>query len=83
MIDLKKPLTTGQIASALCVSTRTVGKWIDRGDLAGYALPGGHHRRVPVHQLLDFMREHEMPLELLRGLIDQEATACPTPHSVA
>jgi len=83
MFTFDRPLTTGQIASALCVSSRTVSKWIDRGDLPGYTLPPGNHRRVPVPDLLAFMRRHDMPLELLRGLTDQEAHACPTPLSVA
>jgi hypothetical protein len=32
-------LTTGQIGKAFGVSPRTVGKWIDRGELPGFYLP--------------------------------------------
>ena len=37
-------LTTGQIARELGVSARTVGLWIDRGQLRGIRLPSVGHR---------------------------------------
>lgn len=39
-----EPLTIGQVAAALRVSTRTVGRMLDRGDLP--SVPVGKRRRV-------------------------------------
>ncbi len=39
-------LSPGRIAKICNVAPRTVCKWIDRGILKGYRMPGGLHRRV-------------------------------------
>jgi len=59
--------TTGEVAKICCVAPRTVAKWIDSGLLRGYRLPGSQDRRVPVENLIRFLRERGMPL---RGLED-------------
>jgi two-component system response regulator VicR len=55
-------LTTGQAARLCGVHFRTVLRWIDRGLLHAYQLPGarGDHR-VPVHELRRFMAENGIP----------------------
>ncbi len=56
-------LTTGQVARICKVAPRTVSKWFDRGQLQGYKIPGSRDRRIPVRQLLSFMKEHGMPTD--------------------
>jgi two-component system response regulator RpaA len=63
----KDVFTTGDIAKICRVVPRTVSKWIDAGHLKGYRLPGSNDRRVPVENLVRFLRERGMPL---RGLED-------------
>ncbi len=57
-----KVLTTGQIARICNVAPRTVSKWFDMGQLRGYRIPGSRDRRVPLDQLLRFLKAHNMPL---------------------
>lgn len=59
----KKVLTTGQVARICRVAPRTVSKWFDSGALRGYRIPGSKDRRIPVEQLVRFMRAHGMPLD--------------------
>ena len=54
-------LTTGDVARICNVATRTAGKWIDEGALAGYRIPCGKDRRIPVKELKRFMKEHKIP----------------------
>ena len=56
-------LTTGQVARICKVAPRTVSKWFDRGQLQGYKIPGSRDRRIPVRQLISFMKEHGMPTD--------------------
>ncbi len=59
----KDVLTTGEVAKICKVAPRTVSKWFDSGKLRGYRIPGSKDRRIPVQQLVRFMRAHNMPLE--------------------
>lgn len=63
----KEVLTTGDVARICHVAPRTVTKWFDTGKLRGYRIPGSRDRRIPVDQLLAFMRAYEIPLESLDG----------------
>lgn len=54
--------TTGDIAKICRVSTRTVSMWYDKGLLKGYQIPGSRDRRILKSNLLDFLRENDMPL---------------------
>lgn len=58
----KKVFTTGQIARLCKVAQRTVAKWFDSGRLRGYRIPGSQDRRIPREHLIQFMKEHGMPL---------------------
>ncbi|MCG3125600.1 MAG: hypothetical protein CHACPFDD_00425 [Phycisphaerae bacterium] len=60
-------LTTGQVARICRVAPRTVSKWFDRGQLQGYKIPGSRDRRIPVKQLLQFMKEHGIPTDALEA----------------
>ena len=56
-------LTTGEVARICRVAPRTVSKWVDTGKLRGYRIPGSRDRRIPLTQLIAFMRVHDIPLE--------------------
>ncbi len=58
----KEVLTTGDVAKICDVAPRTVSKWFDSGQLRGYRIPGSKDRRIPLQQLVRFMRAHGIPL---------------------
>lgn len=58
----KDVLTTGEVAKICNVAPRTVSKWFDSGALPGYRIPGSKDRRIPLNQLIRFMKQHGMPL---------------------
>lgn len=58
----KRTYTTGDIADICDVWPRTVTKWIDKGILPAYRLPGGLDRRVRREHLIPFLRDHGMSL---------------------
>lgn len=62
MTNGKDVLTTGQVAKLCSVAPRTVSKWFDSGQLRGYRIPGSRDRRIPLSQLITFMRANGMPL---------------------
>jgi excisionase family DNA binding protein len=59
----KDVLTTGEVAKICNVAPRTVSKWFDSGALPGYRIPGSKDRRIPLNQLIKFMKAHGMPLD--------------------
>lgn len=59
----KDVLTTGEVAKICNVAPRTVSKWFDTGVLKGYRIPGSKDRRIPVSQLMRFMKEHGIPFD--------------------
>lgn len=59
---VKDVLTTGEVAKICNVAPRTVSKWFDSGTLTGYRIPGSKDRRIPLSQLIRFMKHHGMPL---------------------
>jgi excisionase family DNA binding protein len=71
-------LTTGEVAKICNVAPRTVSKWFDSGALHGYRIPGSKDRRIPLNQLIRFMKMHGMPLNgLMTGctrvlIVDEE-----------
>jgi len=61
----KNVLTTGDVARICNVAPRTVSKWFDTGQLKGYRIPGSKDRRIPVSELIRFMKAHNMPAPTL------------------
>ena len=59
----KDVLTTGEVAKICNVAPRTVSKWFDSGQLKGYRIPGSKDRRIPASQLVQFMKDHNIPLD--------------------
>ena len=61
----KNVLTTGDVAKICNVAPRTVSKWFDSGQLRRYRIPGSKDRRIPVSELVRFMKMHNMPTTIL------------------
>jgi excisionase family DNA binding protein len=59
----KDVLTTGQVAKMCNVAPRTVSKWFDSGQLKGYRIPGSKDRRIPMANLIQFMKDHNIPMD--------------------
>jgi len=57
----KNVLTTGDVAKICNVAPRTVSKWFDSGQLKGYKIPGSKDRRIPINELVRFMKTHNIP----------------------
>jgi excisionase family DNA binding protein len=74
----KDVLTTGEVAKICNVASRTVSKWFDTGQLKGYRIPGSKDRRIPVKDLVKFMKAYGIPFDgLMSGntrvlIIDDE-----------
>jgi excisionase family DNA binding protein len=60
-----KIYTTGEVSKLCNVSTATVNKWFDSGQLEGYRVPGSRHRRIPHQNLLRFLQQHGAPVDAL------------------
>jgi len=58
---MAKNLSTFAIAQMLHVDPGSVANWIDQGLLRAHRTPGGH-RRVVAEDLIQFLREHKMPI---------------------
>ncbi len=58
----KRVLTTGQVARYCGVNFRTVIRWIERGDLKAFKLPGRGDNRVKLGDFIEFLRKHDMPV---------------------
>jgi len=61
----KDALTTGDVAKICHVAPRTVSKWFENGQLKGYRMPGSNNRRIPVSELIGFVRIHNIPTKKL------------------
>lgn len=57
-----KTLSTGEIAKLCDVNLRTVIRWIERGALKGFKLPGRGNNRVRVEDFIAFLLEHDIPI---------------------
>lgn len=58
----REVFTTGDIAKFCGVHFRTVIRWIDRGYLEAYQLPGRGDNRVRREALLSFLQSNNMPI---------------------
>lgn len=69
---IQKIFTTGQVAKIMGCAPRTVSKIFDSGKLKGYRIPLSQDRRVPRDDLVQFLKDHNMPL----GDLEREALCC-------
>ncbi|MBI4616358.1 MAG: response regulator [Planctomycetes bacterium] len=58
----KVVLTTGQIAQYLGVNFRTVIRWIQRGELKAFQLPGRGDNRVELENFIAFLEANSLPI---------------------
>lgn len=62
---MKSVYSTGEAAAICKISQQTVIRCFDSGKLQGFRVPGSRFRRIPHESLVKFMRENEIPLDLL------------------
>ena len=58
----KKVLTSGDVARYCGVHFRTVIRWIDKGSLKAYKLPGRGNNRIEEQDFVDFLKTHGLPI---------------------
>lgn len=63
----KAVFTTGEAAEVCGVSQQTIIRCFDSGRLHGFKVPGSKFRRIPRDELLNFMRENDIPTSVLDG----------------
>jgi len=84
----KEVLTTGEVAKICNVAPRTVSKWFDVGSLKGYRIPGSKDRRIPIAELIKFMKAHSIPMDGLNTgrtrvlIVDSDADVLGTLENV-
>ncbi|MFA5863837.1 MAG: response regulator [Phycisphaerae bacterium] len=61
----KQVFTTGEVAEVCKVSQQTIIRCFDAGKLQGFKVPGSKFRRIPRESLMAFMKENDIPLDLL------------------
>lgn len=64
----KQLMTTGDVARYCGVNFRTVIRWIDKGRLDAFKLPGRGDNRIPLDSFLAFLNENNMPIP--EGLLE-------------
>ncbi|HBZ97016.1 MAG TPA: hypothetical protein DEO57_04145 [Phycisphaerales bacterium] len=64
-LDQKQIFTTGEAAELCNVSQQTIIRCFDNGRLNGFRVPGSRFRRIPREDLIVFMRENGMSLDVL------------------
>lgn len=62
MMDTRNTYTTGDIAKICGVHFRTVIRWIERGYLKAYQLPGRGDNRIQHKDLVSFLQENKIPV---------------------
>ena len=62
IMKAKKVLTSGEVARLCNVNFRTVLRWIERGQLAAYKLPGRGDNRIRMEDFLEFVAANQMPV---------------------
>lgn len=63
----KRIFTTGEAAEVCKVSQQTIIRCFDSGRLGGFRVPGSKFRRIPRADLIKFMRENDIPVDVLEA----------------
>lgn len=61
----KKIFTTGEAAEVCKVSQQTIIRCFDSGRIQGFRVPGSRFRRIPREDLIRFMRDNDIPTDVL------------------
>lgn len=64
MDKLKNLFTTGEAAEICSLSQQTIIRCFDSGRLDGFRIPGSKFRRIPRENLIKFMKDNGIPLEV-------------------
>lgn len=67
MPTMKSVYSTGEAAAICKISQQTVIRCFDSGRLQGFRVPGSRFRRIPRESLIKFMKENDIPLDLLES----------------
>jgi two-component system, OmpR family, response regulator len=59
--------TTGEAADICKLSQQTIIRCFDNGQLQGFRVPGSRFRRIPRDKLIQFMKEHSIPMDGLES----------------
>jgi len=62
LAEINRVMTTGEVAKYCGVSFRTVIRWIERGHLNAYKLPGRGDNRVQMADFMLFLKQNKMPV---------------------
>lgn len=63
----KQVFTTGEAAEICKISQQTIIRCFDSGRLQGFRVPGSRFRRIPRAELIRFMRDNEIPLDVIES----------------
>ncbi|MBN2406242.1 MAG: excisionase family DNA-binding protein [Elusimicrobia bacterium] len=58
---MKSVFTTKEVGNLCGVDLTTVINWVKKGKMTAYRTAGGH-RRIKLNDLLDFMKEYQVPI---------------------
>lgn len=59
---MQDSLSSGQVAKYCNVHPRTVIRWLERGHLKGFKLPGRGNNRVLISEFINFLNRNQMPI---------------------
>jgi len=59
---VRRALTTGEVAKYCGVHFRTVIRWVERGYIKAYKLPGRGDHRILVEDFIEFLKSNDMPV---------------------
>jgi excisionase family DNA binding protein len=63
----KRIFTTGEAAEVCKVSQQTIIRCFDSGRLGGFRVPGSKFRRIPRADLIKFMKDNDIPVDVLEA----------------
>ncbi|MAY74201.1 MAG: regulator [Phycisphaerae bacterium] len=66
-LSSKRVFTTGEAAQLCNVSQQTIIRCFDSGKLQGFRVPGSKFRRIPREELIRFMKQNGIPLDVIEG----------------
>ena len=64
---MKDLFTTGEAANICKVSQQTIIRCFDAGRLEGFRVPGSRFRRIPLKNLVRFMKDNNIPLDTIES----------------
>jgi two-component system, OmpR family, response regulator len=69
----KRIFTTGEAAEVCKVSQQTIIRCFDAGRLGGFRVPGSKFRRIPRADLIRFMKDNEIPTDILEASVSDHS----------